>query len=121
MAKTFLKQFENVYNFHQADILPTFYADDAVWITPEGQFKGPTAIVKQMVNFHFKHWHAQDEVITVNEVRRKESVVVAVGGWTNTVQEEGGEPIALHGWWNVFLVKDEGGFVIKVNSYGVGQ
>jgi hypothetical protein len=34
---------------------------------------------------------------------------------------KGGEPIALHGWWNVFLVKDEGGFVIKVNSYGVDQ
>ena len=70
---------------------------------------------------HFKRWDAHDEVITVEKVRRMESVVVAGGGWTNPVQEEGGEPIALHGWWNVFLVKDEGGFVIKVNSYGVGQ
>jgi hypothetical protein len=58
---------------------------------------------------------------TVNEVRRMGSLVIAVGGWTNTVSEEGGEPIAVHGWWNVFLAKDEGGFVIKINSYGVDQ
>jgi ketosteroid isomerase-like protein len=120
-VKTFLKQFETVYNFHQADMLASFYADYAVWITPEGQFKGQTAIEKQVDSFHFKRWHARKEVITVNDVRRTDSKIIAVGGWTNTVQEDGGDPIALHGWWNAFLVKDGGGFVIKANSYGVDQ
>ncbi len=102
-VKALLKLFEHLYNFHQAHVLASFYADDAVWNTPEGQFTGSAEIEKRLDSFHFERSHARDEVITVNEVRSAGAIVIAVGGWTNTVQEDGGEPIALHGWFNVFF------------------
>ena len=120
-VKAFTKEYQNLYNQHDAHALAAFFDEEAVWNTPEGQFIGRPVIEQRLASFHFERWHARDEVITVNEVKGLGSSVIMVGSWTNTVQETGGQPISLHGFFNTLLAKDGNHWIIKLNSYELDQ
>jgi hypothetical protein len=124
-VRKFFKQFEQLYNFHQAHILASYFAETGVWKTPQGNYTGSDAIEKRMDSFDFGHWHARNEVITVNDVRSLLGTVLlgVVGNWTNTVQEEGGQPIALQGWWNAMIFPDDenDSWSIQINTYGIDK
>jgi ketosteroid isomerase-like protein len=124
-VRALFKQFETAYNFHQASVVASFFAANGVWKTPSGEYTGPEAIEKRMNSFDFEHWHARDEVITANDIRTPlggGGLLIAVGVWSNTVQENGGQPISLHGWWNAALLPDgNGSWSIVENSFGISK
>jgi hypothetical protein len=123
-VREFFNQFQKLYNMHQAHILASYFSESGVWKTPKGEYTGPEAIEKRMNDFDFKHWHVRDEEITVYDVRCPlETVLLAVvGNWTNTVQEDGGVPIALRGWWSAMIFPDgNGSWLIQLNTYGIDE
>jgi uncharacterized protein (TIGR02246 family) len=128
-VRGFFKQLETAYNNHKSHRIASFFAEDGIWKTPEGNFTGPDEIEEHVENFDFKHWHLRDEVITVNEIQAPlgGNLIAVNGTWSNTVSsnkaaEGGGTPIPLHGSWNAFLLPDgKGSYSITLNSFDVLQ
>jgi ketosteroid isomerase-like protein len=121
-VKTFLFQFQKLYNYHQAEAVAELFMDNGTWNTPQGEFTGPEAIKKRMDDFDFEHWHARDEVITTEKVGTFGALTYASGTWTNVVSEDGGKPIDLHGIWSVLLLPDgSGSWQILLNNYKILQ
>jgi uncharacterized protein (TIGR02246 family) len=86
-VRGFFKQLETAYNNHKSHRIASFFAEDGIWKTPEGNFTGPDEIEEHVENFDFKHWHVRDEVITVNEIQAPlgGNLIVVNGTWSNTV------------------------------------
>ena len=121
-VRIFFKQYQQLYNDHEAHALASFFGDGGVMHPPDEEYIGRTAIEKHINDSDFGHWHVKNEVITVNEVKTLGDLVVAVGNWSNTVQEKGGPPINLQGWWNACMQQDDKGeWAISMNNYGIQE
>ena len=112
-------QYQKAYNERNAAAVAAFFSDSGVWNTPEGQFIGRQEIQQQLESFHFGRWYPTNEVITINEIKVFADYVGVAGSWTNTVQETGGTPISLHGYFNSLMQLIDDAWKIRYNNYSV--
>jgi uncharacterized protein (TIGR02246 family) len=66
--RAFTMKYEEALNEHDAATTVAFFAEDAVWRTPQGTFYGRRAIEKRLESYHFHRWHIKNEVINVDRV-----------------------------------------------------
>jgi hypothetical protein len=52
-VRAFTMKYEEALNEHDAATTAAFFAEDAVWRTPQGTFYGRRAIEKRLESYHF--------------------------------------------------------------------
>jgi uncharacterized protein (TIGR02246 family) len=108
-------KYDDAYRKKDATALAALFTEDALCVTPHGQFSGRQAIEKAYAD-DLQRWPASSHIYQADELNAICNEAWSVGHWWLTLQDQKG-PVFARGYWSALLVREADGWKFRMLTF----